>query len=206
MAKRWRQDNRCQPPPLSRLFATTPQMEEQELITLISKGNEMALGDFIDRYSSRLFYYAVGITGNKEMADEVVSDTFMELWNYRNKILTIDNLLTWMLTVAHNKAINYVRKEMKARKNIAIDSLSDFSFPEVQTPLNSMITQEEMLSLNRAIEMLPPKCKKVFFMAKIEKMKYSDIAQLMGITLPTVNYHIAFAMDSLKKLLVRKRN
>ena len=46
----------------------------------ISQGNELAFDSFMDRYSARIFYHVYGIVGNKEIAEEVVSDVFFEVW------------------------------------------------------------------------------------------------------------------------------
>ncbi|MCH4147599.1 MAG: RNA polymerase sigma-70 factor [Prevotella sp.] len=155
----------------------------------------------MDLYSSRLYYYAYGIICNKEMAEEVVSDVFYEVWKRRKEMPSIENILSWLLMVTHNKSLSYVQKEKNKRNSISFDDLKSFAFPIVESSLSRIISCEEITSINNAINKLPPRCRDVFFMAKIEHMKYADIADFFGISLPTVNYHIAFAVSSLRKML-----
>ena len=75
---------------------------------------------------------------------------------------------------------------------------------EVLNPDEAMISREEMEKINNAIQQLPPKCKHVFFLAKIEGLPYKDIAALLDISVKTINNHIAFALEEIaKKLNIR---
>ena len=167
---------------------------ERELL-LISKGDELAFNSFMNRYSKRLYYHAFGILSNKEMAEEVVGDVFFEVWKLRS-------MSSWLNTIVYRKSISYLRKEVKSNQEISFEELQNFSFPDMQTPMDDMLSREEIQCLNEAINSLPPKCKHVFFLAKLEQMPYAEIARMLQISLPTVNYHIGYAMNALRKRLV----
>ena len=81
------------------------------------------------------------------------------------------------------------------------DEISDFSFEPVQSPDEEIISKEEVAEINNAIEKLPPKCKHVFFLAKIEGLPYIKIAEMLEVSVQTVNYHIAYAIEALSKSL-----
>jgi RNA polymerase sigma factor, sigma-70 family/RNA polymerase sigma-70 factor, Bacteroides expansion family 1 len=179
-------------------------MEDQEReLLLISKGNELAFNSFMNRHSKSMYYHAFGILSNNEMSEEVVSDVFLEVWKSRKTLIEIENITSWLNTVVYRKSISYLRKEMKRNKDMSFDDLENFSFPIMESPMDDLISNEEMEGLNTAIESLPPKCKHVFFLAKIEKIPYAEIANMLQISLATVNYHISFAMNVLKKKLVQ---
>ena len=95
--------------------------------------------------------------------------------------------------------VSYLRKEKISTNLVPIDSIVDFHFPETTTPLDSIISNEEVTALHEAIDELPPKCKHVFFLAKIEKLPYAQIAKVLDLSLATVNYHIGAAMNALRK-------
>lgn len=169
---------------------------------MISKGDELAFNSFMNRYSRRLYYHAFGILSKKEMAEEVVSDVFLEVWRLRRTLLEIVSMSSWLNTIVYRKSISYLRKEIKSNQEISFEELQDFSFPDMQSPMDDMLSREEMQCLNEAIKSLPPKCKHVFFLAKLEQIPYAEIAHMLQISLPTVNYHIGYAMNALKKKLV----
>jgi len=76
-----------------------------------------------------------------------------------------------------------------------------FPPPNKKPPADTLISNEELAAINAAIDKLPPKCKYVFFLAKVEKMPYQDIANMLGIALATVNYHVALAVQTLRQSL-----
>ena len=173
---------------------------EREML-LIAQGNELAFNSFMNRYMDGLYYHSYGILYNKEMAEEIVSDVFLEVWKNRKKIMEVENMKAWLNTLIYRKSISYLRKENKRHLNVSMDEMTQFCFPVTETPADHMISVEEMRSLQLAIEALPPKCKHVFFLAKIERVPYQQIAEMLDISLATVNYHIGFAMTTLKKKL-----
>ncbi len=176
-------------------------MDESRELILISKGNELAFDGFMDRYSQNMYNHAFGILGDKGLAEEVVSDVFLEVWKMRKKLLGIENINSWLCTVVYRKAVSQLRKEARRRKCVSIDDISNFVFPQMESPVDSMISAEEMRGLNEAIEQLPAKCKHVFYLAKIERMPYADICDMLKISLPTVNYHVGYALAALRKRL-----
>lgn len=176
-----------------------PEPDKTELF-LISQGNEIAFGNFMERYSSRIFYHAYGIVGDKEIAKEIVSDVFLEVWNHRRRLSAVSDMLSWLNVIAYHKAISAYRRENRL-KMWSLDELQEFHFPEIQSPLEGIISEEDRRRLNAAIDGLPPKCKHIFFLAKIEQMSYADIAKLLQISTSTVNYHVTYALTALRKKL-----
>ena len=150
---------------------------KSEDISKIADGDEMVFTRFMEHYSTRLYYYAYGLLGQKEMAEEVVSET-----------------------ITYRKSISYLRKET-GKNELSFDEISDFSFEPVQSPDEEIISKEEVAEINNAIEKLPPKCKHVFFLAKIEGLPYIKIAEMLEVSVQTVNYHIAYAIEALSKSL-----
>lgn len=174
-------------------------------LLLISKGNELAFESFMREHSERLYYHAYGMLGNRESAEVVVSDVFLEVWKRRKQIVEIENLNAWLNTVAYHKVVSMLRKSSKQKLEMNIEDFPNFEFPHMVTPVDSIISAEEVGMLRDAIETLPMKCKRIFYMAKIDQMPYSEICKMTGITLATVNYHISYAMDVLRKKLAGAR-
>ncbi|MCM1452154.1 MAG: RNA polymerase sigma-70 factor [Clostridium sp.] len=176
-------------------------MSFENILYKISKGNERAFNQFMDEWTQRLYYYAYGIVGSKESAEEVVSDVFFEAWKHRKELLEIESIGQWLRTVTYRKAVSMLRHESTEPTRVSLDDVEMFTIAPVGAPDETIISKEEQDNLNKAIESLPEKCKHVFYLAKIDKVPYKQITEMLGITLPTVNYHVAYAMDKLKKAL-----
>lgn len=160
----------------------------------------MAFCRFMERYSSRLYHYVFALIGQKEPAEEVVSDVFYEIWRNRKVLGGIENMNAWIQTITYRKSVSYLRKE-KGKAEVQFDDVGDFIFAPIQSPDEEMISKEEMEKINDAIQKLPPKCKHVFFLAKIEGLPYKEIANLLNISVKTINNHIAFALGEIAKNL-----
>lgn len=169
-------------------------------ISKIADGDEIVFTRFMEHYSSHLYHYAFAILGQKESSEEVVSDVFFEVWRNRKDLIGINNINAWIQTITYRKAISCLRKE-NGKNELLFDELEDFFFDSVQSPDEEMISKEEMVRINDAIQQLPPKCKHVFFLAKIDGLPYKDIADMLNISVKTINNHIAFALNEIAKSL-----
>lgn len=164
--------------------------------------DERSFQRFIELYSSDLLYYARYLVRTKEEAEEVVGDVFFEVWQNRDKMSEIRNEKVWLLTVTHNKAISHLRKKNNSVSPISWEEVAENIIPaDLQTPDEQLISREEMARINSAINSLPARCKQVFILAKIEKLPYKDIACILGISVKTINVHIAKALSVISEAL-----
>ena len=178
---------------------TSVKLENNEICRIVD-GDEIAFNRFMEHYSSRLYHYTFALLGQKESAEEIVSDVFFEVWKNRKSLAEIGNMNAWIQTITYRKAISFLRKET-GKYELSFDDIEDFIFEPVQSPAEEMISKEEMAKINDAIQQLPPKCKHVFFLAKIDGLPYKDIADMLNISVKTINNHIAFALDEIAKRL-----
>ncbi|MDR0657562.1 MAG: RNA polymerase sigma-70 factor [Mediterranea sp.] len=157
---------------------------------------------FVETYSNDLFCYAHYLVRSKEEAEEIVSDVFFEVWRNRDKIEEIQNPKAWLLTITHNKAISFLRKKKQLNVSASWDEIALHAIPhDLQTPDEQLISQEEISRINKIIRKLPPRCKHVFFLAKIERLPYKDIADMLNISVKTINIHVAKALELISKAL-----
>ncbi len=164
--------------------------------------DERSFQRFVESYSNDLLYYAQYLVHSKEEAEEIVSDAFFEVWQNRDKLPEIKREKAWLLTIIHNKAVSYLRKKEHSAYSVTWDEVGEHSIPaNLQTPDERLISREEMDRINHIINNLPPRCKQVFVMAKIEKLLYKDIADILGISVKTINVHVAKALEMISEAL-----
>lgn len=164
--------------------------------------DERLLKRFVESYSNDLLYYAQYLVRSREEAEEVVSDAFFEVWQNRDTINEIKNIKAWLLTITHNKAISCLRKKEHSNSSVTWDEMGDNVLPaNLQTPDEQLISREEMERINAIINNLPPRCRQVFILAKIEKLLYKEIAEILGISVKTINIHVAKALELISKAL-----
>ncbi|MCD8044577.1 MAG: RNA polymerase sigma-70 factor [Tannerellaceae bacterium] len=166
----------------------------------IVSGNPGAFNRFVNIYTSPLLKYAYGIIENKESAEEIVSDVFLEVWKNREQLHTIENIKSWLFVITYRKAISYLRKE-SGKTAVSFEEIDHFMMAPILSPDEEMISKEKIEQINQAIEKLPPKCKHVFYLAKIERMPYKEIADILNISVKTINNHIAYALEAISGYL-----
>lgn len=174
---------------------------EANIIYRISQGDEHAFDTLMDVCSPSLYRYALGIVRSREVAEEIVSDVFMEVWKMRRSLLEISSLESWMRKVTYCKAVTALRHDYSCPEGVSIDEIVNFNIDTVPSPDEEIISREDASLLNQAIQSLPERCRHVFYLAKIDCMPYKEIASMLGITVATVSYHVGYAMDALRRVL-----
>lgn len=159
--------------------------------------DEASLKKVIDKYSQNLLAYVVCIVKSKVLAEEVVGDVFIELWNKRDKIEELESLKAWLLVLARNKSISTLRKEERHRYQFEIDEVGFDLACDFMTPDEEMISSEEISRITTAIRLLPARCQEVFILAKIQKIPYKEIATMLNISVKTINIHISKAISAI---------
>jgi len=169
----------------------------QELLDRISRdANEPAFRKLFDFFADSLFRFAFSILKNRELAEETVSDVFFNIWLRRNDISKIENFKPYIFTSTRNIALNYIEKE-KRRKTSWLDDVNVHLPVNDICPESELITHELRESIARAINNLPEKCKMIFSLAKIEQLKYKEIATILGISVKTIDNQIAIAIKKI---------
>ncbi len=93
----------------------------------MAKGDENALDAFMDFYSSHLYRIAFGVTGNKETAEEIVSDVFFNVWEQRRKLLEIENLPGYLRNTTYRMSLTrYRHEDTRDFSCLSIDDIEEF--------------------------------------------------------------------------------
>lgn len=151
-------------------------------------------------YFNRLYKFAFSILHSTEFAEEAVNDVFLNIWQKRSTLKNINSLPSYLFISTKNTSFNYLSKFRKERNTSLDDVLVRFEADEL-TPETAFFTNEVRNEIERAINQLPPKTKLVFQMAKVEGMKYKEIAEILNISVNTIDNHIATAIKKLSHIL-----
>ncbi len=155
------------------------------------------------QHYSLLYRIAKGYIKSEYLAEEIVCETFIKLWNKPVDIkVSLKDYLTKTLI---NTCIDYYRKE-KARKDkeisiednvIVCTTLADLN----EDPLDYIINDEQEKIVIEAIETLPPRYKMTLWLFRFDNLSYEEIAQEMGISKNTVKSNLQAAMNLLREKL-----
>lgn len=151
-------------------------------------------------YFERLIRFTGMYVPNPAEAEEIVSDTFLAVWNNRKELLKIANFDSYIYTIARYKAISYYRAQHMEMVDMNEIPLDIFLHTKT-TPEEEFITQEDIDRLNAAINTLPGKCKTAFKLVREDNLKYKEVAAIMDISIKTLEAHMTTAIKKLRDVL-----
>jgi RNA polymerase sigma-70 factor (ECF subfamily) len=173
---------------------------DQKDKSLIALGNQKKFRQLMELTSDELLHFAMGFLRDKEMAEEIVSDVYVKIWNNRKDITKIQNLKSYLFISVKNGCLSHLRK-VRNNKIVLLDEYKDFHFLPIEGPENEFIDKEIIQEIHKAIESLPPKCKLAFTLAKINGLKHKEIAEVMEVSEKTVNNHLVAAVKKITEIL-----
>ena len=147
-------------------------------------------------FAGRLYDFSFSFIKNKSLAEEAVSDVFFKVWLNRSELVNILNVKAYLYKATYNTSLNYL-DELKRKKAISLDELEVELSVDLICPETELINNELRELIEKAIEDLPPRCKLIYKLAKMEKMKYKEIAELLDISVKTINHQLAIALKKM---------
>ncbi len=158
------------------------------------EGNVGSLKALHDRYFIQLRCLAGKFVGDKQVAEELVSDCFLKLWMHRENILIEKSVKGYLFYMLRNRILDYLRK---SKKSIIVDSA-----PLPDLPDDEITNEQDFYAeLYRVIQRLPGQRRKILELAAFESMTYKEIAQKMNISVNTVKTQMGRAYQFMKEEL-----
>ena len=155
-----------------------------------------------------LFYFSYSFVKSKQVAEELVSDVFIKLWQIKDQLTAIDNLKLYLFGITKNFSLSYLAR---ASKNLSIqlddmdlDEIAIESIIEFKNPENLYVSKETIKSVMKVIQGLPPQCQIIFSLVKVEGLKYKEVARLLNISVFTVRNQVAIATKKIEEALPQK--
>jgi RNA polymerase sigma-70 factor, ECF subfamily len=168
----------------------------QFILKELKKGSPTALKELFDIYAEKLYCYALRYVNKPEIAEEVVQDVFIAIWETRNKLTIKISLESYLYTSIKNRSISYLRKRISEIKKVEL--LVADQIPDEFNQNNGVEYQELKTGLKKVIETLPERCRIIFYLSRNSGLSYKQIAKELNISPETVKTQIGIALNRLK--------
>lgn len=154
-----------------------------------------------DHYYTPMCSHAIRFVYSKEYAEDVVADVFREFWQKKQFSKVTTSYRAYLFRAVRNRALNMMRREL-----IPTTPLDNTHNEPSKTlkPDEHMMYDQFYQSIQRAVDRLPPRCRKVFLMSRFENKPLGEIATIMGISIRTVETHISKALSILRSSLIHE--
>ncbi len=139
-------------------------------------------------YYQKLFRQALFyLNNNPDYAQEVVADVFVALWQSRKILDTITNPDAYLFIALKHAAARYVEQNYRKKPELLIENLPDTDYSYGDITDFDILDKELQDKYKKALEKLPPRCREVFLLVREERKKYSDVAEILGVSSKTVD-------------------
>ncbi|WP_405291804.1 RNA polymerase sigma factor [Algibacter sp. Ld11] len=171
-------------------------MTEKDAVKAFKEGDKKAFSYLFNLYYDRLVAYVIIYTHNKMSAEDIVQQTFVDLWKDREKLLEVKSPKNYLYAIAHNRYVDSMKKQKKQTK--LLDSIYEKALRD-RIEEDKEALDNRIKRMNEIIESLPPKCKEILKMNKIQGIKYKEIAVKMGISIKTVEAQMRIAFQKIRE-------
>uniref|UniRef100_UPI003217E785 RNA polymerase sigma factor n=1 Tax=uncultured Draconibacterium sp. TaxID=1573823 RepID=UPI003217E785 len=186
-------------------------MFDPEVIELLKQGNELAFKKLVDTYRKLVVNTCYGLVQNREDAEDIAQDVFIEVYKNVDKFRADSKLSTWLYRIAVNRSLNHIRNNKKnkwfhsfedevASKNKQLQSLQTSNSDQPEFELEN---KQRALILHEAINDLPKNQKVAFTLSKYEELSYQEIAEVMELSVSSVESLLFRAKKGLQKKLYK---
>ena len=152
----------------------------------IKEGDIKAFESIFRLYYTPLCLYATSITGEQEVAEEIVQDLFYVFWKERESLPILRSIKNYLYGATRNRSLQYLEhREVRYRYRY--------------TPQDQLEYKELQSLVNRALGKLPERRLRIFRMHRFEGMKYAEIASSLSLSIKTVEAEMTKALQTLRK-------
>jgi RNA polymerase sigma factor (sigma-70 family) len=190
---------------LSPIAQSEPDALRAILARVVARDNQ-ALGELFDRTAGRLMSLANAIVRNRQDAEEVVCDTFTQVWNEAERFDSGRATVTgWLTMICRSRALDRRRQQRNSARSAPLDAAADI--PAADSPAVELLSLVEQSSRVRsALASLPADRRELIALAFLEGLAHHDIAARTGLPLGTVKSHIRRSLLQLREFLQAKSN
>lgn len=175
--------------------AGTPN-DERSLVLRLIDGNGDAFCELYAAYKNRLIYFAMRFLKSREYAEDVFQDAFTIIWQGRRFINPDASFSSYLYTIVRNRILNQLRdlvNQDKLKEQIlqqAVDYSNDTK--------NEILANDLKHLISCAMQQLTPRQRKIFEMSREQQMSHKEIADVLGISVNTVQESISTSLRTLR--------
>uniref|UniRef100_UPI003216DDBA RNA polymerase sigma-70 factor n=1 Tax=uncultured Draconibacterium sp. TaxID=1573823 RepID=UPI003216DDBA len=178
---------------------------QKDIVNMFTQGSERAFERLFQLYFPRLISYANTFLYNRQEAEDLVQDVFVQIWNLKETIDTERQFSSFLFTLVRNRCLNSLKKKVvedkfrTATARMISEELYLISF-EME---DDFVSMEEKLNveLEKVIAEMPDRCQVAFRLKWLEGKKIREIAEEMSISTTMVDKHLAKGLQIAREKL-----
>ncbi len=182
-------------------------MNQPELIVQLQQGNGQAFKKLVDEWQDVVYNTAISIVQNKDDADDITQDVFIQVYQSVSSFKGESKFSTWLYRIVISKALDHVKKKKRKKRFAFVLSLfggikeEELHAVEFNHPGVVLENKERAAELFKALQQLPDNQRIAYTLHKLEALQHQQIAAIMDTSVTAVESLIARAKINLRKIL-----
>ena len=172
--------------------------DDAQLAALVLQGDQAAFGYLFDRYREAIYRLFVQRTGDKSDADDLLQETFIKVYMNIDRYSPDYTFGQWIYTIARNTFIDYVRRRQEEQP---IDERFAAPASGAPTPEESVINLQQRTQIERYLERLTPRYRRLVVLRFFDGLSYEEIAARLDLPLGTVKTQIHRARGRMCRMI-----
>jgi len=169
-----------------------PEIADHILVLRCQVGDETAFEELFDRYNARILYYLRRLVGTTGEAEDVMQEVWVKILRGIGKLKEPKALRTWIYRIAHNQAVERLRKQ---GREIALDDLDEVPEATEEADALGLI---DAAALHEALDRTSPEHRAILTLRFMNGLSYKEIAEVIDCSLGTVKSRLHFAKRALR--------
>ena len=181
------------------MYATEILSDERSLVLRLIEGDEDAFCELYGAYKNRLIYFAMRFLKSREYAEDIFQDAFAVVWQGRRFINPDASFSAYLYTIVRNRILNQLRdlsNQDKLREQILSQAVN-----YTHETKDEIIANDLRQFISRALQQLTPRQREIFQMSRERQMSHREIAEVLGISVNTVQESISISLRTLRTYL-----
>jgi RNA polymerase sigma-70 factor (ECF subfamily) len=179
------------------------QEKDIEILNQIRLKNVNAFEVFYKEYYKRLYILAYKYTRNQNHAEEIVHDIFLKIWSEGDGLNIQFSFGSYLSRCVINASLNWLKRE-KQEANMIADYGLNFEEIDIMND-DAEKLERQLILLEKALDLLPPQCKRVMMMSKFSRYKQQEIANTLNISVKTVKNHLTYGYHKIRTILADEK-
>ncbi|HEY0527473.1 MAG TPA: RNA polymerase sigma-70 factor [Gemmatimonadaceae bacterium] len=171
---------------------------ERQLQRRIRAGDEGAFDIVFRAHYPNLVRMAESIVRDRAVGEELAQEVMLELWRRRESLELEQNFRAYLMRATRNRALNHVRHERIVQREQTLAASESRTAP---APDADMLGGELESAIAASLAALPENCREVFDMSRTQGLRYAEIAEVLDISVKTVEKRMGQALAELRKSL-----
>ncbi len=167
--------------------------EDSALVTRAKAGDQAAFTELVERHQARVYNHVLRMMGNRQDAEEVLQDTFVQVYRNLASFEERSRFSTWVYRIATNEALMRLRKAHRKREVFVDDHLGldsrwhgDQIRGFARSALDEVVDRETVRLLMKVLAELPEEHRVVFTMRDIDGLTNAEVAEILDLSIAAV--------------------